>query len=296
MCHLIALLLLGVSIIGAETEQIVLFDVRSDDNKFGAYFAKLFIPSLKIDVNLNATVNSDHNGTDNYIVSADIEHPIKTDLRGELNISISDNQTAKLISGSFRSDKLGVNVESDSRLTQHNNKSLISTNATIYDNNSHQIAVYNMSAVLSDTCPALTLSHNLTFAHQSLLYFSSNVTEECELHNSEVVSSRMNINITLQSQMWRMANLELRQLFHFRQSDGWESMNATHPLMDVRVDAFWGMSDEQLYFKKAVFDSKLKHLIPSFEISFEKYYDFPNKLILNILKDKQTNHNLHNEL
>jgi hypothetical protein len=289
----IILLNLLINEIKTKEKSIVSFNVYESESSFGDYFANLEIPSLHIKAETNLTLNTDNSQT-NCIISAKVQEPFGFDLFGELNASIDTSFMAKLFDISLRSNTYShLNAKSRTRVMRDpkSDDLIVLTNLTFNDSFNQMSANYNLTFISAKTCPTISLYHNLTTIPDSILYFSSNVTEVCDFDDK--FSSQMNINISLESQLWHLANAELRQIFEFERNEGSESMNVTHPLMDISVTANWTKKSNLIHYKKAIFKSKITDFIPSFEIEFQKYKDIPNKLILNILKEVPTVHNIN---
>lgn len=261
---------------------IVSFNVFQRDDNSPKYAAKLAIPSLHIRAETNLTWNSSRSdNSEEYLIEFKSEEPLNFEAEGRLRAS----EAATVYDISLISQTL-PHLTARSRTSLHQNvnrNTLFQTNAVFEDSLSKMSAQYNCTLILGTICPQITLYHNLTtLPDKSLLYFSSNVTEDCDLDNE---SSRMAINISLSSVVWYLANAELKQVFDFCQNKGSESMNATHPLMDVSVVADWDRNAKLMHWKKALFESKIKHLIPDFKIEYKKFKELPNQFLISIFKE-----------
>ena len=281
-------LIIGSLLIGFVTNDkpIISFNVFEKEDTFGQYFAKLLIPSLKIKAETNLTLEKNNDFEDNYQLDVKLEEPFVWEATGVVNTSIDMHLKAKIFDISLQSKTISnFNTRSRTSMSKNiNEQTVILTNLTFEDNYSKMRANYNSTLILGQTCPTITLFHNLTtIPDKSLLYFSSNVTEVCDLGTD---SSQMSINISLSSFVWQLANAELTQIFNFdNKNEGSETMNATHPLMDISVVADWDRSEPLMHYKKAIFKSKVKQLIPSFQLEFKKYRELPNQFLITIFKE-----------
>jgi len=250
----------------------------------GQYFANLLIPSLHIKAESNVTFNANNHLSDNYRIDLKVEEPIALEAVADMNVTIDEQLMAKVFDISLTSNTFShLNTRSrTSVVSPSDDETLVFTNITLEDRLNHMSATYESTLIRRTTCPTITLWHNVTTSPQSLLYFSSNVSEVCD---SVSESSQMAINISLSSDVWHLANAELTQIFNFGKNDGSESMNASHPLMDVSVVANWDRNAKLLHLKRAKFFSKVTDFIPSFDIEFKKYKELPNQLLISISKE-----------
>ena len=267
---------------------IVSFNVFERDNTLntlGQYFASLVIPSLHIRAETNLTLNKSNDLSEDYSVEFKSEEPFNLEAVGSVRTWIDLETMARVFDVSLNSKTLS-HLTGQSRtliVKTLDQRTVFLTTAALDDSLNKLSAKYNSTLILGQTCPEITLSHNLTtIPDQSLLYFSSNVSEICDLDKE---SSQMAINISLSSTVWQLANAELKQIFNFGKNGGSESMNASHPLMDISVVSDWNANNKLMLFKKAFFESKIKHLIPDFEIEYKKFKKLPNQLLINILKE-----------
>ena len=138
------------------------------------------------------------------------------------------------------------------------------------------------------SCPYLTLSHSITTEPQQFLKFESNVWQSCGPSDS-----RLFINLTLDSILSPLISTRLDQVWVFKPSgDGWESMNATNPLMDIFVNAEW---DHLFNHKKrALFvTSQLLEWIPKIELIYQKS---PSNVSFAVASNFSKESNVHDEL
>lgn len=127
--------------------------------------------------------------------------------------------------------------------------------------------VYLLQARRLFQCPRLRLAHNITTVPDHVLAFSSQLEETC----GSAGDSRIHIDLDVSSSFSHSLSTQLQQVFVFGVTSGWESMNATNPLIDVAVEAQWS-GDQQTYHHKktATFHSKQLHwLFPTFSLNYE---------------------------
>lgn len=144
-----------------------------------------------------------------------------------------------------------------------------------------------------DSCPHLTLSHSITTQPKEFLMFASDVWESCDSSDH----SYLNLNLSLSSILSPLLTTRLDQvwLFNHTTGHGWESMNATNPLMDIMVNAEW---DNLFNHKKrAQFISSqiVDFWIPTFEILYDRNRE---NMSLSIIREFSSHNDnaVHDEL
>ena len=148
-------------------------------------------------------------------------------------------------------------------------------------------------------CPHFTLHHQLTTENETPLSFVSSLKQE-NCRDNDGNFSHLVIDIDLDSHTNPLIQeTRLKQLFVFEDDSGWESMNFTNPVMDIRVTAEWkDLNDDKAFSsrKRAVFQSnKLLDWIPSFDIQYIRNQE---QIMLNLIRGlrKQTHHDSKDEL
>lgn len=143
-------------------------------------------------------------------------------------------------------------------------------------------------------CPQISLQHELVTLPAGLLFFASNVSQECDERNLEPFSklSRMFINVLVSSEILNpLVNLDLKQVWHFENDGaGWESMNLTHPALDINVVADWQKQPLYKHVKKALFTSKIFEWLPSFALEYSNRPAEAIYFLIKILRDYRPNH------
>lgn len=127
--------------------------------------------------------------------------------------------------------------------------------------------VYLLQARRLFQCPRLRLTHNISTVPAHVLAFSSQLEETC----GSAGDSRIDIDLDVSSSFSHFLSTQLQQVFVFGVTSGWESMNATNPLIDVAVEAQWSGYKRTYHHKKtATFHSKQLHwLSPIFSLDYE---------------------------
>lgn len=254
---------------------------QSNHESLDAIEAELKIPFLNFDLRADFTIDLEKTN-ENYIGKISIRKPSEFDILA--NASVNYDETQAQINSSFSCSNLNIFGKSKTILKKQSS-GLIIEKWLDFNQGSDLKGQYNLTLIKNNSCPSITLFHNLTLNPKEILFFSSNVTENCYQQNDEL-SSEMNINITVESLLWQLVNGKLKQLFVFNKNDGWETMNATHPLADISVTGKWNKDLDVTFYKYAKLTSKIPDVIPNIEIKFVNYKDKPTRLTLSIDKFK----------
>ena len=297
---LLVVVYLGQCCIRAEDEplfQFNIFKAKSDaTNIYGNFVIRAF------GINGSLALHGGDGQPGMHEMTISVNEPYNHFLSGIVQVNML-KEDAYIVRSSVNTS-FGLRVNSESVFVGQRQEFSLINNSTI----SHESGVtgtYLLDAHYSPSCPTMSLSHNLTTTPSGIVYFSSNVSEKCDLSTKIVAvpsSSILEINITLQSQLSPLLSVDLQQIFVYNGSNGWESMNCSHPLMDMNVTADWNEDDVNFkqHTKQAIFSSKLLHWLPSFILKYNNMPNNPIELLLSILRTSSHRldlaHRQHSEL
>lgn len=212
-----------------------------------------------------------------YEISVNVNEPCHHFVRGSALVTSTDDGSIRVVSSINSS--LSIAIDSDTRFAGSRRDFRVINNSTMVTSSGLRAEYVLDASYAPDKCPWIRLSHNVTTQPRDVVNFSSNVTETCFEHNSSLLA----INVTLDSLLNPLVNLDLQQVWIYNDQDGWESMNLTNPLVDINVAAEWVNSREHSsHIKTASFVSKLLPWLPSFNINYSNTPDNPIELLFTI--------------
>lgn len=279
-CYLI--ILSAASPDGAKLTPLLQFNVFQSDA--ADIHADLIYSPLHIDARLLLSAGS----PGKYGINLKINEPYNQYFLGEARIDPGSSDGELLIESSFNSS-LGLTMHSQTSYRRYADGFDLANNSS-FVHASGLRANYLLDVARRHSCPEIVLTHNLTTMPAEVIYFSSNVSEKCLGASAidDLLASVLAINVTLETQLSRLASVDLKQIFVFNGNNGWESMNFSNPLMDINVTAEWDSDGGYSHTKKALFASKLISWLPSFSIEYDNLRDQPISLLAKIFKENRS--------
>ncbi|XP_023218220.1 apolipophorins-like [Centruroides sculpturatus] len=138
---------------------------------------------------------------------------------------------------------------------------------------------YNLNLLWGEKekCEYIDLKHDF----QSSFYnFDSTILLECKPRTK---AYNLEININTNSPEWDMLNSKTRQVFYLeRHLEGWETMNFSHPAINIDAEGKIGMDFEGPFYDKKYHIKSKTDVLPSYEITYSSKLTSTPYMELNI--------------
>lgn len=219
----------------------------------------------------------------------DVRLPIPIKIDGQLRMVTSDTNVSQTGSSPQQTlYRLNMNVgeiyrvAGDVNHTQRDDWNEFTSDLDFESLQSGLAGKYRGTLRLAESgCPVVTLYHNLTTNSVDLVRFSSNVTEQCALNQTD---HQRNITIDLSNLINDLYDFRLDQTFDWRTTGGSELMTLLNKIYKVTVSGQYdngqANGDGYQFHKRAIFESSAPSQFPTFQIKYAHDEKSKNKIKL----------------